>query len=287
MNRVSYYRIAGTLTILACVCAPLSQGVTINFPPPGSNVFIQAGEFDSGLSVCPELQCTIISSTTAPLELPTTTYSNTVNTGTVSGSITASTMHSFVSSNRPGIELDLALNDSYTVHGATSGTFPITVTFGALGTADAGGVTNTLDILLGSVSVKIGTLDINPAAATIPTVDALVSKNQDISGPASATGYSIAVDDAVSLTENVSVGQTFDLAFELSSLIVIGDIDLSHTATISFDTPDGVYLTSALGGTFGDVPTPPTGAVPEPAMMLPLGLGFAGLLFARRKAKAR
>jgi hypothetical protein len=55
----------------------------------------------------------------------------------------------------------------------------------------------------------------------------------------------------------------------------VGNFDLLDTATISFDLPQGVYLTSVLGGTFG--------VVPEPSTALLLASGLAGLGVARRK----
>jgi PEP-CTERM motif len=285
MVRLSNLRSASILAIFAAaVGVPLCvQAATINFPPPGSNAFISAYEIDSGLSVCPQVQCNIISSPGAPLTMDPTTFEDAshLNVATVEGSITATAMHSKISSNHPGIEYDLAMNDTYTVHGTATGVVPITVTFAASGTAESALLTGTTNIILGEgVVLKIGTLDLNPAGL-IPNVDPSASANNTVGTLIQSAPFSVPFSTSASFTEDVSVGQVFDLAYELTSGIVIGGVDLSHTATISFDLPDGVFLTSAAGATFGDVPS--TGAVPEPSLLFPLGLGLAGLVWARRR----
>jgi hypothetical protein len=66
---------------------------------------------------------------------------------------------------------------------------------------------------------------------------------------------------------------------------VVAQIDMLNTGHISFDLPDGVFLTSALGGRFG---AEVTSEVPLPGA-LPLfagGLGLMALLARRRKQKA-
>lgn len=57
---------------------------------------------------------------------------------------------------------------------------------------------------------------------------------------------------------------------------------MSHTATIGFDLPSDVFLTSALGGVFGAAPT----TVSEPATLALLGASLAALGALRRRRSA-
>jgi hypothetical protein len=72
----------------------------------------------------------------------------------------------------------------------------------------------------------------------------------------------VPISVATIYTRTVSVGDVFDIAYGVNSGTSIGWIDLRNTATLSFDLPEGVYLTSALGATFGNVPEP------SPALLL-------------------
>jgi hypothetical protein len=94
----------------------------------------------------------------------------------------------------------------------------------------------------------------------------------------SASPFSSPIDVQVSYTTSVHVGQVFDLGFDvIAALGAQGTLDLSHTAQLSFALPDGLVLTSALGGTYG--------SVPEPASVALLGFGLAGLgAVARRRS---
>jgi hypothetical protein len=101
----------------------------------------------------------------------------------------------------------------------------------------------------------------------------------------SASPFSHSFDITASHTlASVRVGDSFTLGFGILSFVSLGEIDMMNTGRISFDLPDGVFLTSALGGRFGaDVPS----EVPLPAA-LPLfagGLGLMALMGWRRKQK--
>src|SRR3954464_9971258 len=110
------------LAILTAFLLPAhTNAAVINFPSLGSTAFIAAYEIDSGHSACPNLQCTIVSSTNAPLTLPTTTFTsrNGVTSLTFSGDVGATAFHSSLTGN-VGPEIDLAMKDTYTVHGTAT-----------------------------------------------------------------------------------------------------------------------------------------------------------------------
>jgi len=263
-----------------------SGATTINLPTPGSNAFIATYEIDSGRSVC-DIQCTIVSSPTAPLTLPLNTLESTNHLTfiTSSGEAAPDALRSFTSSN-VGSEIDVALRDTYTVQGTGSGAFDITVTLHATGTAKGIAAGSNIVLLGGQVTLTIGTFNIDPPTV-IPTVDPFVPgttrAQQALPVTVSASDFTIPIDVMVSYTRSVHVGDVFDIAYEMASDTGKGTVDLSHTATIAFDTPTGVYLTSALGGTFGDAPT----SVPAPAAGLLFATGLGGLALMRRKARGR
>lgn len=90
--------------------------------------------------------------------------------------------------------------------------------------------------------MKIGTYALNTIGsiqqATVipfdPTSEATTPGITLVSGPSS-----VPIDITASHTRTVAVGDVFDIAYLLRSAFAKGEIDLSHTATISFLLPDG------------------------------------------------
>lgn len=257
-------------------------------PVYAATAFIQLFETDSGHSVCDRL-CNSTITNTAPINYgPTTlTGSGGATYISASGVVGPSPISSFVTGN-VAVEYNLGIADTYTVHGTAVGPFSITTTFGATGTMSTV-PSGPFNVFVGSVNVKIGTYDLQVLPFPSGPVDYISVIPFDPSSQATTGGVilraagSVPVDISASYTRTVSVGDTFDIAYQLQSGFALGTIDLSHTASISFLLPDGVYLTSALGSVFGDAPTTP-GAIPIPAAfpLLATGLGGLALLTWRR-----
>jgi hypothetical protein len=273
---------------LGATALPAAAGTGIVYPAPRSNTFIQLYEIDSSRSAC-DILCSLVNSTGAPLNLPTTTLFGDpghVSFLTASGSIAPDAMHAFSSGNL-ATELDLAMHDTYTVHGG-SGPFSITATMHATGTASTLPAGPFQELVGANVKLTIGTYDIDPATTPFPGVTPFDPTTTALAGPFELSGSSagsVPIDVSVSYTRIVNPGDVFDLGYEMSSAMGLGTIDVSHTALISFDTPDGVFLTSALGGEFGDVPGAPGGGVPEPASWALMIAGFGGIGAALRRRR--
>jgi hypothetical protein len=272
------------LALLAGV--PASASATVLFPAPGSRAFIAVYDIGSAHQVC-QLSCGLVDSTSTPLDLPPTTFTGPGGLAFISAEarITPTAMHSLITGNAGG-ELDLAMNDTYTVQGTATGVFPVTVTLHASGQMNSSPVL-TSHVLVANVKVVIGSFNIDPAATLIPTVDPfdpVLTVDQLFTSRVSSSPFTVPVDVSASYTRMVSVGNVFDVGYELLSTFSRGEIDLSHTADISFSLPQGVFITSALGATFGTPPTPPP-AVPEPASWAMMLMGFAGLGWAARRTR--
>ena len=182
-----------------------------------ATAFIQLFEIDSGHSVCNPLCTSIIAS--SPIALPTTTFNGATTHITASGSVSANTITSFVSSD-VGAEFLLGISDTYTVHGSAAGLFSITTTFGVTGLANTipSGSFNVL--FAGNAQVKIGTYALNTIGsiqqATVipfdPTSEATTPGITLVSGPSS-----VPIDITASHTRTVAVGDVFDIAYLLRS----------------------------------------------------------------------
>lgn len=183
-----------------------------------------------------------------------------------------------------GSFMNISLLDTYTVHGTAAGPFNITVHLGATGTA-ASVVTGPWHQLnTASVQVEIGTW--NPSTDPglgeqfrVTPFDAnLNSATQLFTTQVSASPFSYSVNVSTSYTRSVGIGDVFDLAYGINSALGIGTIDLLNTAVISFDLPQGVYLTSTQGGTFG-------APVPVPAAAWLFASGLVGLIAVHRQKR--
>lgn len=181
-------------------------------------------------------------------------------------------MRSYISANT-GTFMYMSMLDTYTVHGTANGTFQVTAHFGASGTASS-----LNNFLLGAtVRVEIGTFNTSTGNLSeqfrVQPFTAANTALQSISNQVATV--TVPLNVATSYTRSVGVGDVFSLAFGLTSSVATGTIDLRNTALISFDLPEGVYITAANGATFGTVP-----AVPVPAAVWLFGsaLGVLGVL---------
>lgn len=181
--------------------------------------------------------------------------------------------------------------DTYTVHGNAAGPFDITVNLGVDGVANSIWFVNKHWLYAGSVTAEIGTFDrstaspyseqfrINPffegtGAATTATFSTGAGNRGLTSG--------MPVEVSTSYTKSVLVGDDFELGFGVTVALVVGELDLRHTGVVSFTLPDGVWLTSANGATFGN---PTSNSTPEPAGLLLLCSGLMGLAHASNKRR--
>jgi hypothetical protein len=198
-------------------------------------------------------------------------------------------VRSSISVKSAGAFLRCSFEDTYTVHGSAAGSFPVTVTVAAAGTASTvnlGAVPSPERLVGANVNVEIGTFDHSPVAEPeqfrVTPFDATTTATQSFPTTVGNSPASLPVSVSTSGSVTTSVGSTFTLAYGVNSAMSTGKIDLtSGGATISFALPEGVWLTSTQGGVFGQPAAP---QVPLPAFVYPTtALALAGL--ARRAAR--
>lgn len=209
---------------------------------------------------------------------------------TGSAELSANSIRTFLSGNAPSF-MNASFQDTYVVHGTPTNSFPVTAMLnltGIMRSIVAGGPKGN-GLVGGNVTAEIGTF--SPASSNnfleqfrvteFPGATVTFAPNTTFE----TAPYSIPFDITASHTvANLSVGDSFTLAFGANSAFSLGEIDMLNTGTISFALPAGVYLTSALGGQFGNVPS----AVPAPDAwsQFAFGLGLiAAVLTHRRKQR--
>ena len=208
--------------------------------------------------------CAVAAGPTVPVSIPLTTFTDSTGVAFITTSsdvLSGKTAHGTVNSNSGEFEF-LSMNDTYTVHGTASGAFPITVTLHVTGSF--GKIPNSVwgNLLgFGVSQLEIGTF--HPEATLTQFVidpfpaDALNPMSpQGSQSHSAATGppQTFPLDVQVSYVKMVSVNDVFDIAYGID-LNTAGsgriDMNTSNIDIISFALPTGVFLTSALGATFG------------------------------------
>jgi hypothetical protein len=209
-----------------------------------------------------------------PNGIPLTTITNSSSQfATGYAEVLPDRVRTFVSGNFTSF-LRASFQDTYTVHGAATGSFPITVTLSADGvarTVNIGGTFLPHRLTVANVGVEIGTFNASAVAMQeqfrvspfSPATEAVWTHPT----VAQSSPFEVPFGLAASHTLTAGVGDVFDLAYGINSAFGSGEIDMLGTAEIAFTLPDGVWITSSLGGSWGAVPEPSTFALTA------LGLG--------------
>jgi hypothetical protein len=251
-----------------------ASGLAAGIVPDGSRIFMSV---NGNENVCGPADanhnsfCATAAGPTVPVDIPLTTFTD--PRGANFGFITASAS---VTSGKTATATNLAnsasfefigINDTYTVHGTASGSFPITVTLhitGSFGTRETGPPFGNI-LTTEASRVKIGTfhpestltqfvVDPFPADAQNPTSPNVGQSHGTVVSP---TPQTFPLDVQASYTKIVNINDVFDIGYSIElNLSGNGQINMTPTTdVISFALPAGVFLTSALGATFG---TPPS-----------------------------
>jgi hypothetical protein len=272
------FRLAGVTAALMLLLPAAAQA---------STVFVQVTQNDSGHALCNIICGEAIG--TGPQTLAPVAVSNAAGSFiNGSGSVTGTDMKMTSSTNAAG-GVSMGFSDTFTVQGAGSGPVSLTAVWHATGTVGTVGFFST-NILLGQTEIRIGTMGtFTGAGQTFYNIAAFSGPDTlKFSAPSnlfSGSAQSFDIDMTAKYTFTADIGSIFDMAFGLKSGFTFGQSDFSHTATLSFETGNGIYLTSGLGGTFGDAPAAVVTPVPAALPLFASGLAALGF-FARRRRKS-
>lgn len=205
--------------------------------------------------------------------IPMQTYNYSTSSATSFAQAFPDSVHTYLAGTDAGF-MYVSMRDTYTVHGAAPGSFTITARLAAEGVANSIWRVDNYWLYRPYATVEIGTFN----ATTDPLLEQFrVTPFYDgTPGATTATWeYGITIGSAVtvpfdvstSYTKTVQSGDIFELGYGVNTTLITGELDLRNTALVSFDLPDGVWLTSQNGAVFG---TP----VPEPSSALLLAFGL-------------
>lgn len=222
-----------------------------------------------------------------PNGIPLTTFTGSGHSATVYAEVLPDRVRAFAVG-RYTSGLRASFRDTYTVHGTAAGTFPITVTLSTTGTARS--VPTTIDNRLVSATVELEIGTFNPDDVWILEQYRVIpfspstTASQSFPTTILPAPFEFPVAVSTSHTLTVAVSDVFDLAYGVNPTFGNGEIDLlASGAVISFDLPEGVWLTSTLGGSWGDVPPPvqiPVGP------WVPIGVGVGLWMIAFRSLRS-
>jgi hypothetical protein len=284
-SRTTVTMVLASVALLATVGSPAPSFGDPIFMPAGSNVWMKwesnACPFADGNDCAGSNQPGL----NPPNGIPLTTIVNAGSFTTGFAEILPDRVRTFIAGNSATF-MSASFNDTYTVQGTAVGPFDITVDLHVTGV----GRQSTPGFVVGVVA-EIGTFSpVGDAGGGV----ALPEQFRVTPFPGSTTGNFFAsnpvgdqiIDTTASFTlTDVEVGDVFTLAYGVTSSVNRGELDLRNTGVPSFDLPDGVFLTSALGGRFG------AQTVPEPPAVLLIGAGLTALggvgAIRRRRGGAR
>lgn len=241
--------------------------------PAGSRVYMAVSGPENVCGAADENHnafCATASGPAVPVSIPLTTYTDPRGSNfgfiTASASVTSGKTATGTTESNSGPFEFISINDTYTVHGTATGPFPITATLhitGSYGTRPTGPPFGNV-LSFEASQLEIGTfhpeatltqfiVDPFPADANNPTAARVSQTHSSI---VSQTPVTIPLDVQVSYTKMVNINDIFDMAYGIDlNLSGNGQINMIPTTdVISFSLPEGVFLTSALGATFGAAP---------------------------------
>jgi hypothetical protein len=252
--------------------------------PPGSKVWMK---FEA--SACPDADgddC--LGSNQAgpnpPHGMPLTTFADANSSATGYAEVLPGSIRTYTRSNLT-VFMHASFEDTYTVVGTAVGSFDIPVAFRMTGEARSVGV-NCPGSLCHAMVVANGEAEIgtfSPLTTISGTVINEGFRVQAFDAAANASFLFPSVFTSTQVTQpidvtahhtvqDVSVGDTFTLAFGMNTRASRGEFDLLNTGTISFDLPPGVRLISSLAQSL----------VPEPSMPMLVTLALAAAIGPRR-----
>jgi len=273
MNRLRLHRAFFSSFSIAFTAAAVFTPAIVaaaGIVPDGSRIFMSVNGNENICGPADENHnsfCATAAGPTVPVSIPLTTFTDPrgANFGfiTASASVTSGKTATGTTNSNSGPFEFIGINDTYTVHGTASGSFPITVTLhitGSFGTRETGPPFGNI-LTFEASRVKIGTfhpestltqfvVDPFPADAQNPTSPNVGQTHSTVVSP---TPQTFPLDVQASYTKIVNINDVFDIGYSIElNLSGNGQINMIPTTdVISFALPEGVFLTSALGATFG------------------------------------
>ena len=203
-----------------------------------------------------------------PNGIPLTTVSDGVSTGTGYAEILPYSVRTFLSS-PTAARMWASFQDTYTVGGTASGPFDITFQLSVSGIMRSQPAGPFHQLAGASINAEIGTFNPNSDGGGIPVLEQFritpfpdqPSASAFYSHPIQSTTegpFSFPVSTTATYVKTgVNVGDVITIAYGVNSAFSKGEIDLLNTGLLTFGTPAGVTLASALEAS---IPEPASGA---------------------------
>jgi hypothetical protein len=257
---ISHSVILGSL-IAAAISWQSASGAGIGMPA-GSKVWMK---FEG--SACPDADSQDCAGSNQagpnpPNGIPMGTFSDSNASTTIYAEILPDRIRTFARGNAiAGMHLGgsgfmhASFEDTYTVGGTAAGPFDISVSLHATGFGRSAGTGSTaishqMNIVNGEAEIGVFQTFTDPALGEglrVQPFDAQSSATFILPTQAASSPFELPIDITARHTvQNLNVGDTFVLAYGLNARYGTGQVDFLNGGVISFDLPEGVFLTSAL-----------------------------------------